>query len=339
MNGQNIWLERLVHRRTGVSVSGSRSACRLLNSVTGLLVTVSALLATALVAATPGLASDTKATEMLPVQAVSINKPVLPAVMSTNLCADMLLLGLADASQIVSLSYQAQDSQRSSQATTASSFASNQASAEEVIAAQPDVVLASRRWQAQHQARLFQRFGIKVINVPYPKDWPGIFDSLELVGKAIAREDRARELIVETQRRLQNINKPPEPLSALYLRGNGGTAAAGTFIDALFQSLAVTNQAGEYGATGWARVSLESIVLEPPDAFMLSHTRGDTSLASSGVTRHPLLRELLVSKPVLFLNSLDTGCSDWRQIETVEKLAAELRQQPAELTRAQGRAR
>ncbi len=247
--------------------------------------------------------------------------------MSTNLCADMLLLGLADDAQITSLSHQARDPQRSSLAATAARFPANRATAEEVIMQQPDIVLASRRWQSQHQSDLFKRFGIAVVNVPFPKDWPGIFDSLRQLGVLIGRTEQAEAIIRQTQGRLQAIEPPLSASSVLYLRGNGGTAAAGTYIDALLHGMNVSNQATAYGLDGWSQVSLESILLAPPDAFLISQTRHDVSPGRSGVTRHPLLRQALDSRPVLALSKLDNGCSNWRQIDTVERLAAVLGEQ------------
>ena len=247
--------------------------------------------------------------------------------MSTNLCADALLLGLADDSQITSLSYQSGDPGRSSLAKAAARFPANRASAEEVIMQRPDIVLASRRWQAQHQAGLFDRFGIQVVNVPYPRDWPQIFDTLLDVGSLIGRREQAQRLVDETRERLQQIRPPDSNTSVLYLRGNGGTAAQGTYIDALLTGLGVTNQATHYGLTGWGRTSLETIVLDPPTAFMISQTRGDASLGRSGVIRHPLLRQTLSTRPMLSLNDQDNGCSNWRQVATVEHLAEVLLQQ------------
>ncbi|ASJ71824.1 ABC transporter substrate-binding protein [Granulosicoccus antarcticus] len=333
MNAHDTAPEALVHRGACVAECVTFVSCWTTGIAPLALVLTLGLHATATAGSLSSASSTTESMLQAPGRDATVIKPALlseqrlPRVMSTNLCADMLLLGLADASQIVSLSYQSQDPKRSSQASLARNFASNQASAEEVIASQPDIVLASRRWQAQHQVRLFERFGINIINVPYPKDWASIFDSLEQIGEAIGRGARAAELIADTQRRLQQVEASSAARSALYLRGNGGTAASGTFIDALFQALAVSNKASEYGVTGWGRVSLESIVLDPPDAFMLSRTEHDTSLARSGVIRHPLLRDLLFSKPVLSLSNLDAGCSDWRQVETVEKLAGELSSQ------------
>ncbi len=59
----------------------------------------------------------------------------LPRVMSTNLCADMLLLSLADPAQVVSVSARSQDPARTSFASQAAAFPVNTGSAEEVIAA------------------------------------------------------------------------------------------------------------------------------------------------------------------------------------------------------------
>ncbi len=264
--------------------------------------------------------------EVYPGSPVERNKEALPRVMSTNLCADMLLLGLADDSQITSLSHQSQDPQRSSLAVLASRFPANHASAEEIIMQQPDIVLASRRWQSLHRSDLFERFNISVVNVPFPKDWPGMFSSLRQIGELIGRSEQAERIIGQTQQRLDRIHPAIPDRRVLYLRGNGGTAATGTYIDALLQGLNAINQATVYGLEGWSHVSLESILLAPPDAFLVSQTQRDVSPGRGGLYRHPLLRQSIASRPVLTLSNLDSGCSNWRQIETVEGLAQVLDQ-------------
>ena len=75
----------------------------------------------------------------------------LPRLMSTNICADVLALSLADPAQIVSLSRQSQDAKRFSQAVQARRFVANDATTEDVLQLQPDVVLASRRWNARRR--------------------------------------------------------------------------------------------------------------------------------------------------------------------------------------------
>src|SRR5690554_2663141 len=65
-----------------------------------------------------------------------------PSVGSINVCADQLVLGLADPEQIVTLSWLASDPEESMLADAASAFPPNYGSAEELLRYDPDVVIA-----------------------------------------------------------------------------------------------------------------------------------------------------------------------------------------------------
>ncbi|THF64632.1 ABC transporter substrate-binding protein [Pseudothauera nasutitermitis] len=257
----------------------------------------------------------------------------LPRVMSTNLCADIVLLSLADAAQVVSVSARSQDPARSSLAALARRHASNDGTAEEVIAARPDVVLASRRWQARHQGALLARHGIRIVTVPFPDDWPGIFDSTRKIGVAIGREAAAEALIAELEGRLaalrpaQPEDAPRAPLRALYLRPNGGTAGAKTHVDAVLRAAGLANHAALGGRVGWGRASLEEVVADPPELLVTSQMVHDTAYARAGFSRHPQLRALADGRPALALAHNDWGCSNWQLIEAAEELADGRRRQ------------
>lgn len=257
----------------------------------------------------------------------------LPRVMSTNLCADVLLLSLAEPAQIVSVSTKSQDPQRSSMTARTARFGANTGSAEEVIAARPDVVLASRRWQARHQKALFERHGIKIVTVPFPNDWEGIFSSARKVGAAIGRSDAAEALVGSVQARLAALRRDTPGPSALYLRPNGGTAGADTHVHAVLQAAGLRNHAAETGRKGWGRVSLEEVVADPPDVLVTSQMLNDTTYARAGLSRHPQMRDVAATRPALALKHNDWGCSNWQLVEAAEELAAGLRRLPAAETR------
>ena len=249
----------------------------------------------------------------------------LPRVMSTNLCADALLLSLADPAQIVSVSRKSQDAGRSSQAGLARRFPANDGSAEEVIAARPDVVLASRRWQARHQAALFERYGIRVVTVPFPTDWQGIYASTLKIGGEIGRGEAAQARVADVQARIARMQAASTRPSALYLRPNGGTAGANTYVDAVFQAAGVRNHASDSGRKGWGRVALEEVVANPPQLFITSNLVNDGAYARGGFARHPRMQALLADRPVICLENNDWGCSNWQLVEAAEEIAAGLR--------------
>lgn len=259
----------------------------------------------------------------LAASAVQAAEP-LPRLMSTNICADVLALGLADAAQIVSLSRHSQDEQRFSLAAQARRFAANDASAEEVLQGRPQIVLASRRWSARYQASLFKRYGIQVVTVPFPTDWEGIFSSTRRMGQALGREAAAEALLADIGRRLAQLQASPRPFKALYLRPNGGSAGSKTHVDAVLTAAGLRNHATALGLQGWGRVDLERILQNPPDVFITPSMVNDQAYARSALGRHPQMKKLLERIPVVVLQQNDWGCSNWQLIEAAESMAAQV---------------
>lgn len=248
----------------------------------------------------------------------------LPRLMSTNICADVLALSLADPAQIVSLSRHSQDAQRFSMAAQARRFAANEATAEDVLYLQPDLVLASRRWNARHQQALFKRHGVRIVTVPFPTDWEGIDRSTLQMGLAMGREAAAQQLLADTQGRRAWLQARPRPFNALYLRPNGGSAGVGTHVDAVLAAAGLRNHATALGLKGWGRVDLERILHNPPDVFVTPSMVNDLAYARSGLSRHPQMKALLERVPVVALQQNDWGCSNWQLIEAAEAVAAQV---------------
>ena len=254
---------------------------------------------------------------------------MLPSIVSTHLCADQLVLSLAVPEQILSLSYKSHDPKRSRYAASAKAYPANRATSEEIIQFKPNIVLASRRWQNHPQQQQFDLLDIRVIVVPLSNSWQEIFVNTQWFADLVGRSEHGRTLVLEVQRRLQALRelesmsgKPKKSL--LYLRPNGGSSGAGTYIDMIIEALGFRNHASTLGLKGWGQLSLENIVMHPPDYFLLSGHVRDNSHSNSRLSRHPLLQQLLDEYPTLLLPA-DTGyCADWQIIHVAEYLVEQM---------------
>ena len=254
---------------------------------------------------------------------------MLPTIVSTHLCADQLALSLAAPEQILSLSYKSQDPLRSRHAARALAYPANRGNSEEVIQFKPDIVLASRRWRNHPQQRQFSILDIRVVVVPLSNSWQEVFANTQWLADQIGQSQRGRDLISDVRNRLQALRQSAtaagEPVpSLLYLRPNGGSSGEGTYIDMLIRALGFHNHAATLGLKGWGQLALETIVMHPPDYFLLSGHVRDSTRGNSRLSRHPLLQQLLDKQTVLVLPA-DTGyCADWQIIDTAEYLAGQL---------------
>ena len=216
------------------------------------------------------------------------------------------------------------------------------ASAEEIVALSPDIVLASRAWRRHPQASQFTALGIRVVVVPLARTWPEILDVTQWVAGQIGRAERGREVVAQTEIRLAALRAvaPAEGArKVLYLRPNGGSAGAGSYIDTLLVGAGLTNHATVLGLEGWGRFNLERLLVAPPDLFLLSDYRRDRGHAKSQLLRHPVMQRMLAERPALHLPSSQGSCSSWHLIDTAEFLSRQLASpgKPLEVGRVSGR--
>ena len=238
-------------------------------------------------------------------------------------------MSLASPQQILSVSYKSHDRQRSRYAEFAQTYPGNIGSSEEIIQLKPDIVLASRRWRNHPQKKQFDNLGIHIVVIPIANSWQDIFQHTQWLADQIGRSERGRELVKHVRQQIQvlqqavssqNANKP----SILFLRPNGGSAGSRTYIDMLIETMGFKNHASTLDLSGWGRLPLEKIIMQPPDYFLLSGYVRDKAYAKSQLSRHPVLQKLMQNRPALTLPSDQGSCADWQLIETAEYLLQQL---------------
>jgi iron complex transport system substrate-binding protein len=249
----------------------------------------------------------------------------LPGVASTNVCADALALTLADDAQLLSVSARARDPRVSPRPERARRFPANRGTAEEILALGPSIALVSGRWPGRRQAALFARRGVALAVVPYPLGWDEVFESTRRVGGWLGREAAAEAIVADVRRRLRRLQETPRPYKVLHVRPNGRCAGKGTQVDMVLRAAGVRNHATALGCVGWGHAPLEKLLADPPDIFVVADgERGDAAYARSFHARHPLMRHLMASRPVVRVSSAHWGCSNWLLIEAAEEIAARI---------------
>ncbi|WP_242469335.1 ABC transporter substrate-binding protein [Rhabdochromatium marinum] len=265
----------------------------------------------------------------------------MPTLVSTNLCADLLVLRLAAPEQVLALSRQSRGLEQTELAAQARSYPNHRSSIEELLALKPDLVLAYAGWSGRRHAKLLARQGIEIVEMPYPGDWEDALKSARELGARIGRADRARQVTAAADARMtvmasllsasqQRQDRPadkatatqPKRQRALYLRPNGGTAGAGTYVDDLIQRLGLINLASEQGVRSWGQFPLERLILAPPELFLLGYFDRDQPIQASGVARHPLLRDLLNKTPSIGLPANGWGCGGLELLKAAEIITA-----------------
>ncbi len=186
-------------------------------------------------------------------------------VASLNLCTDELLLTLASPDQIVSVTHLAQKPPETILWRQARRFPKNDGSLLSVVGFQPDLVL-TMGGGGRDRARIAQRLGIRVLDLPYPQRLSDVERGIARVAQALGRPQAGRRWIgqIEALKRTRLRRRP----DTIWL-GGGGRSVQATGLAADWMMLAGFNQRPLRGD----RVSLEQLLVQPPSILLRSDYR------------------------------------------------------------------
>jgi len=245
----------------------------------------------------------------------------LPTVASINLCADQHVLALADPEQIRSVSWLAADPEESSFAAEAARFTLNYGTAEELLAFDPDVVMAGT-YTSPFTRALLQRLGYRVVALEPESSIDDIERNLRLVGEAIGQTERSERAIAALRERLRTIEAPRPAYAAatVVVRPGGFTVGADSLANDLMQRAGVRNMAAEQGLDRWGSLSMEALIRSAPDLVVLTGYRNAEPSLANTVLAHPALRRLGATRRTTTVPAAVWACGSVRSLEAAELL-------------------
>jgi len=211
-------------------------------------------------------------------------------IVSLNLCADQLVLALADRSQIAGLTRYATDPAMSAAAQEAKGLRILRGSAEEIMAINPDLVIGmpARRNPA-----------IKALKTRYPDvdlksadSYEGIQESIRTVARAVGHPARGEALIARMDRELAGLPRAKRPVVAAYWQRRGYLTGTGTLVDDLMTRVGVTNLAGKLGKPALSQVGVEELAMSRPDVIVLDSATGKVVDEGTAMMHHPVLARI-----------------------------------------------
>jgi iron complex transport system substrate-binding protein len=190
-------------------------------------------------------------------------------IVSTNPCADAMLVELAPWDRIGAISHYSKESAQSSiPAEVARHFDATSGTAEEVIARRPDLVVTSSLTPAATRAA-YARAGLKVLTLDSPTSVAAseaqvmrLADALDLHARGIAMVRRI-ELALARSAPADSVR----PAALIYLSGNL-VSGGGTLLDELLRRTGFRDAAAEYGLQHTGNLPLEAIIESPPDVIL-----------------------------------------------------------------------
>lgn len=240
-------------------------------------------------------------------------------IMSLNLCADVLLLHLADPGQIRSITFLAGSSPLSPVIELAKGLPSNYGTAEEVLALEPDLVLV-HRYSNIHLVQALEKLGFRLLRIEAPSTLEAAARQIESLSTLLGHAERGLH-IAEQLRQLPDLsNAPSKPVTAIY-GPNGMTATPGALLHNLLERAGLTNFAALHQLPDNGRIPLETLLTHPPQALVLSgeHNQRSNTLAQETL-QHPALAGLAGNMPMTRIPSRYWSCGGPELMEAFTRL-------------------
>ena len=217
-------------------------------------------------------------------------------IVSTNPCADAMLVEMVPAARIAAISHYSQQAGASSiPLALARRFRATAGTAEEVIALRPDLVVASS-FTAPATRDAWARAGLKTLYLGIPATIAASEAQVRELASAVGAKPAGERIVrrIDDALRRTRPTDPRRPRALLYISGdlaNGG----GTLLDELMTHVGLRNAAAGYGLAFTGRLPAETLVARPPelviapDANRLAYLRERLLPNSKAATIDPAL--------------------------------------------------
>lgn len=211
-------------------------------------------------------------------------------IVSLNPCLDVILVQVADRSQIGALSHYAREDYGSTIADIARTLPFTYETAEEVLALSPDLVMTGRHSSLATRTAL-DRLKIPTALFGVPNSVEESLEQVREVARLVGHPERGEALVQRIEAALAAAApKPGTPkLSALVFMPGGFASGPGTLMDEMMRRMGFENAAGRYGLKRSMSIPLEYVIANPPDVLLAGEPYPGAPSWAERVMEHPAL--------------------------------------------------
>ena len=245
-------------------------------------------------------------------------------IVSLNLCADQLVVLLADRDRIASLTYLSREPTTSYVWRQAKNLPINYGRAEEVLLVKPDLIISGRFTTRPTVAYLKKR-GFNMIELDLVNDLHALRAQIRLIAKAFGELERGENLIREMDRRIEAVQltrSEQRLLAAIYLPFST-TAGQGTLIHKVIQLAGYENLAERLSLSGFTHLPLETVVLNQPDLLIFDMPDDKFPTLTNEFTNHRAIKLSATAWQIITMPSRYWTCGGPHVAEAVEHLVYE----------------
>ena len=234
-----------------------------------------------------------------------------PTIVSLNPCTDAILTEVAAPEQVLAIShYSHNPGATSMDLAKARQFATTGGTVEEVLALQPDIVLAGSFLQPATQTAL-DDLGIRVETFGIAATVEDSSEQIRRIAELAGDPARSDALIAQIEEALRKTEWQGETISAVLWQPAGIVPGEGALVSTLMQRTGFASHSAAKGMGQADYLSLEDMLADPPEVLMLAgHERSQ---------QHPALAELGPTMLADFDTSL-LYCGGPTIIRVVERL-------------------
>ncbi len=214
-------------------------------------------------------------------------------IVSMNPCVDTILMEVAEPAQIAAISHYSHDPRATSVPLQwAKRYPAVSGAAEDVIAAEPDLVIAGPHVSIQTIAAL-KRLGIPLMQVAVPETVAESKRQISDIAARIGQPQSGALLNARIDAAMTKANTNSRATPALIWQGSGLVPGKGTLADELLTRTGFQNLSAALGLKKWDIVSLERLLSAPPVVLLAGQANmGAGNADANRMLSHPVLRKV-----------------------------------------------
>jgi iron complex transport system substrate-binding protein len=219
--------------------------------------------------------------------------PVSPGrgggIVSTNPCADAMLVELVPPARIAAISHYSQDPAASSiDLPLARRFRATAGAAEEVIAMRPDLVIASS-FTSPSTREAYARAGLRTLYLDSPVTIEASKAQVRELAAAVGAQAGGDAMIARIDRAVTQAQWKGATTPALLWIGGNLVSGGGNLLDEMMTRAGFSDHAAHYGLQFTGTLPMERVIADPPRVMLVPDTAGrDSSSRAAQMRRRAL---------------------------------------------------